>query len=593
MSATTSELPTWDLDSLFPGLESEAFLRTWQQVEAQLAELRGFMETHRIGKEGTAKDRGTFLELVDRLNAFGDTLGPLYAYLVMRVDSNSADSAARARLSELELVYLEFQKLRPRLQRWLAELDPEEVQAGEYRLLLEEARIQAAHMMSEPEETLAAELSLCGGRAWVKLHTHLTSQITARVNGEELPISAVRNLAMHPEESVRKAAYQAELQAWEAHRIPLSAALNGYKGEVSTLNRRRGWEDDLAPALFENRIQRKTLEALQSVMVASFPYWRRYFAAKARALGKPQLDWWDLFAPLQVPGGSPRRWSWEEGRSFILGHLAQFSPEAAALARQAFDERWLDAPPRKGKTGGAYCMPVGRGASRILLNHEDSYESVSTLAHELGHAYHNHCLREVPYLLRKGPMTLAETASIMNETVIGEAALKTLPPAEQLGVLEGSLQSAAQVIVDIHSRFLFERAVFAKRRNRELLPEEFCDLMLEAQRATYGEALATYHPYMWAVKGHYYGANFYNFPYAFGLLFGLALYQRYLSEGQSFLPHYKALLASVGKHRAEELAARFGFDLASEEFWWEGMRVLLRRIERFEALLGELWKAHV
>ncbi|RIH83275.1 Oligoendopeptidase F, plasmid [Meiothermus luteus] len=593
MSATTSELPTWDLDSLFPGLESEAFLQTWRRVEAQLAELGSFLEARRIGKEGAATDRGTFLELVNRLNAFGDTFGPLYAYLLMRVDSNSADAAAQARLSELELVYLKFQKLRPRLQRWLAGLDPEEVQAGEYRLLLEEARIQAAHMMSEPEETLAAELSLSGGRAWVKLHTHLTSQITAQVNGEELPISAVRNLAMHPEEAVRKAAYQAELQAWEAHQIPLAAALNGYKGEVSTLNRRRGWEDDLAPALFENRIERKTLEALQSVMVASFPHWRRYFTAKAKALGKPQLDWWDLFAPLRVPGESPRRWSWEEGRSFILAHLAQFSPEAAALAQRAFDECWLDAPSRKGKAGGAYCMPVGQGASRILLNHEDSYESVSTLAHELGHAYHNHCLREVPYLLRQEPMTLAETASIMNETVIGEAALKTLPPAEQLGVLEGGLQSAAQVIVDIHSRFLFERAVFAKRRNRELLPEEFCGLMFEAQQATYGEALATYHPYMWAVKGHYYGANFYNFPYAFGLLFGLALYQRYLSEGPDFLPQYKALLASVGMHRAEELAARFGFNLRSEEFWWEGMRVLLGRIERFEALLGQILKVKV
>jgi oligoendopeptidase F len=182
-------------------------------------------------------------------------------------------------------------------------------------------------------------------------------------------------------------------------------------------------------------------------------------------------------------------------------------------------------------------------------------------------------------------MTLAETASIMNETVVGEAALRVLPPAEQLGVLEGGLQSAAQVVVDIHSRFLFEQAVFARRRERELSAQEFCQQMLEAQQETYGEALATYHPYMWAVKGHYYGSNFYNFPYAFGLLFGLALYQRYLTEGPDFVARYEELLASVGKYSAEQLAARFGFDLETEAFWQGGMAVLIQRIERFEQLL--------
>ncbi len=586
MSQATAELPTWDLDSLFPGFESHVFLAAWSQVAAQLRDLQDFVQTHRIGQEGASTDQPTFWALVEKLNTFGDTLGPLYAYVQMRVDADSADFAAQARLSELELLHLEYQKLRPRLQRWLAQLEADVVQAGDYRILLEEARVQTQHLMSEPEEVLAAELSLSGGRAWVKLHGNLTSQITAVVQGEELPMTAVRNLAMHPDEAVRKAAYEAELSAWKAHETALAAALNGYKGEVLTLNRKRGWQDDLAPALFENRIRRKTLGAMQQVMVDSLPHWRRYFAAKARALGKDRLDWWDLFAPVVRPGARPRKWGWEEGRQFIIEHLAGFSPAAADLARRAFAERWLDAPPRRGKVGGAYCNPVGQGRSRILLNHEDSFESLSTLAHELGHAYHNHCLRAVPYLLRQEPMTLAETASIMNETVVGEAALRVLPPAEQLGVLEGGLQSAAQVIVDIHSRFLFEQSVFARRPERELSAEEFCQLMLQAQQETYGEALATYHPYMWAVKGHYYGSNFYNFPYAFGLLFGLALYQRYLVEGAGFVAQYEDLLASVGKYPAEQLAARFGYDLESEGFWQEGMAVLVKRIERFEQMIS-------
>lgn len=586
MSPATAELPTWDLDALFPGFASEKFRATWNQVASQLRDLQDFMQTHRIGQEESATYRASFQTLITKLNAFGETLGPLYAYVLMRVDADSSDAEAQAKLSELELLQLEYYKLRPRLQRWLACLDAEEIQAGDYRILLEEAKTQAQHLMSEPEEVLAAELSLSGGRAWVRLHSNLTSQIMAVVHGEELPITAVRNLAMHPDEAVRKAALEAELGAWKAHEIALAAALNGYKGEVSTLNRKRGWADDLAPALLENRISRKTLEALQRVMESSFPHWRRYFAAKARAIGKERLDWWDLFAPVGRSGQSPKKWSWEEGRRFIVEHLSGFSQAAAELAQRACEERWLDAPPRKGKVGGAYCTPVGQGRSRILLNHEDSFESISTLAHELGHAYHNHCLRDVPYLLRQEPMTLAETASIMNETVVGEAALRVLPPAEQLEVLEGGLQSAAQVIVDIHSRFMFELAVFAKRRERELLPDELCQLMLEAQQATYGEALATYHPYMWAVKGHYYGSNFYNFPYAFGLLFGLALYQRYLEEGSSFVANYEQLLASVGKYPAEELASRHGFNLESESFWQQGMAVLVKRIEQFELMIA-------
>lgn len=587
MSQAIAELPTWDLDSLFPGLESEQFKAAWGTIQRQISDLEQFFQTQRIGQHGAATDAQTFQTLIGKLNTFGETLTPLYAYVLMLVDSNSADMAAQAKLSELELLYLNYQQLRPRLNHWLAGLDAEKVEAKDYRILIDEAKVQAQHMLSEPEEILASELSLSGGRAWVKLHGNLTSQIGAVVNGEELPITAVRNLAMSPDEAVRKAAYEAELSAWKANEIAIAAALNGYKGEISTLNRRRGWVDDLAPALFDNRIKRKTLEAMQKAMVESFPHWRRYFKAKARALGKKKLDWWDLFAPIVRPGQTPKKWSWEEGRRFIVEHLSGFSQAAASLAERAYAERWMDAPPRKGKVGGAYCTPVGQGASRILLNHEDSFESISTLAHELGHAYHNYCLREVPYLLRQEPMTLAETASIMNETVLGEAALKVLPPADQLAVLEGGLQSAAQVVVDIHARFLFEQAVFAKRRERELAPEEFCQWMLEAQAQTYGDALATYHPYMWAVKGHYYGSNYYNFPYAFGLLFGLALYRQYLEEGEGFVAKYDQLLASVGTYPAEQLAARYGFNLESEEFWQGGIAVLVERIERFERIVVE------
>lgn len=572
-------LPRWDWQEVFPGLDSPEFAQAWQDLTSKLATIQALFERHRVfAREGSPQDREAFQEVIKAVNEFLQAFTPVRAFLQGLVDTDSTNSTAQAKLSALQKLFLGFERLRPRLTAWLARLDPEEVGAGPYRLLLEEARIQAEHMMSEPEEVLAAELRLSGGMAWAKLHGNVTSLITAEVGGKGLPTTAVRNLYYSPDERVRKEAYSAEIAAWKPHEVPLAAALNGVKGEASVLHRKRGWKDDLEPALFRNRISREVLAAMQEVVEGSFPLWRQYFLAKARALGKELLDWWDLFAPV---GQSQRHWTWEEAQRFVVENLASFSPGAAEVARTAFSQNWIDAEPRVGKRGGAYCTHVGRGKSRILANYEESFDSVSTLAHELGHAYHNWCLREVPPLLRQYPMTLAETASIMNETVVVEAALRTLPDEEKLLILETYLRGAAQVVVDIHSRFLFESWVFARRAQRELVPEEFCSLMVEAQKATYGEALSTFHSYMWAVKPHYYGTHFYNFPYTFGLLFGLGLYGRYREEGEKFLARYEELLASVGMYPVGELARRFGFDLGSRRFWEQGMDLLAEKIQAF------------
>ncbi|MCX7750864.1 MAG: M3 family oligoendopeptidase [Candidatus Bipolaricaulota bacterium] len=578
----TQKLPRWDLTPLFPGLDSPEFAKAWTDLQNRLQALEPLFAKHEVGpRPMRPSDRQAFHEVVGAINGMLEAAVPIRAFVSGHVDTDSTNALAQAKLSELQRMFLLYERLRPRFTLWLSRLDPEEVDAGPYALLLEEARVQAEHMMSEPEEVLAAELRLSGGTAWAKLHGNVSSLITATVGGKELPITAVRNLAHSPDPKVRKEAYDAELAAWKAHEVPLAAALNGVKGEASTLNRKRKWKDDLEPALFRNRISPEVLAAMQEAVVASLPLWRRYFLAKARLLGKERLDWWDLFAPV---GESKKTWTWEEGSRFIVDQLRTFSPSAAAVAERAFRENWIDAEPRKGKRGGAYCMGVGEGNSRILANFEESFDSVSTIAHELGHAYHNHCLRDRPPLLRLYPMTLAETASIMNETIVVQAALRTLPPEEGLPILEADLQGAAQVVVDIHSRFLFEKAVFEKRAGRELSPEELCSLMVEAQKATYGDALASYHPYMWAVKPHYYGTDFYNFPYTFGLLFGLALYGKYVAEGKAFVAKYDDLLASVGMYPAAELARRFGFDLASRAFWEGGMAILGQRIAQFEAL---------
>lgn len=575
-------IPRWDWSEVFPGLDSPEFVKAWQDLETKLAYVHELFDRYKIGNRVVApEDRQVFFTVVDAINDLFATFTPINAFLQGLVDTESTNHAAQARLSELEQLFLKFKQLQPRTMVWLAKLDPEEIGAGPYRLLLEEARIMAEHMMSEAEEILAAELSLSGSIAWAKLYGNVTSLITAEVGGKRLPITAVQNLAYSPDELIRREAFAAELAAWQAHEVPLAAALNGRKGEAIVLNKKRGWKDDLEPVLFQNRITREILSAMQEAVEASFPFWRRYLLAKARLLGKGRLDWWDLFAPV---GESKRKWSWEETERCILESFSKFFPAALEVARTAFAKNWIDAEPRVGKSGGAYCIHVGQGKSRILANYEESFASVSTIAHELGHAFHHWCLRDVPPLLHECPLTLAETASITSETVVMEAVLSVLPEEEKLPILESYLQEAAQAVVDIYSRFLFETWVFARRAKRELTPDEFCSLMVEAQKNSYGEALTTYHPYMWAAKSHYYDEDFYNFPYTFGLLFGLGLYRRYQEEGPKFLCRYEELLASVGMYPVAELARRFGFDLTSRRFWEQALAILSEKIEEFERL---------
>jgi pepF/M3 family oligoendopeptidase len=364
--------------------------------------------------------------------------------------------------------------------------------------------------------------------------------------------------------------------------------LNGVKGAVGTLDRRRGRTDALHAALDQSRIDRDTLETMLGVMQASFPVFRRYLTTKAARLGKEALPWWDLFAPA---GQTERRFTFPEARDFIVEQFGTFSDRLAQFARRAFGHRWIDAQPRDGKRGGAFCLAVpGVEESRILCNFDGALDQVFTLAHELGHAYHNYCRIGKTILQRTTPMTLAETASIFCETIVTDALLASAANArEELAILETFMIGATQVIVDIFSRFLFEKEVFERREKAELSADDFCDIMLRAQRATYGDALDErhLHPYMWAWKGHYYRPtlSFYNYPYAFGLLFGLGLYAIYQERGAAFLPEYDAFLSSTGEATAADLAARFGIDIRRPEFWQSGLKAIEVRVERYQTLI--------
>jgi len=602
-----NQLPHWDVSTVYPGLDSPEFERGLTETIEDIHDLVELFDEYEI-KEQKDIPMGdstveTFEEVVSRLNRVLDRVRTLRAYIHSFVSTNSRNTLAQEKWSIFQPEMVKLGILSTRFSAWVGGLDVEGLierssQACEHAFYLRKVKIQSQHLMSPAEEELAAEMGLTGGSAWNKLYGNFTSQIMVPIDvqGEpkELPMSAIRNLAHDPDREVRQEAFLAELEAWEKAAVPVAAAINSIKGQVNYLAKRRSWGSALDLTLFQSNMDRETLDVMMEAASESFPDFRRYLKAKAKALGLSSLAWFDLFAPVS---GKGREWSYQESETFIVQNFDAYSPKLSGLAKRAFEENWIDAEPRSGKRDGAFCMSLQGGESRILSNFQASFDGVSTLAHELGHAYHNLNLADRTMLQRFTPMTLAETASIFCQTIIQDAALKDADPEDQFVILEGSIQDACQVVVDISSRFVFERAVFEKRKGRELSVEEFNMLMLASQKETYGEGLDPefLHPYMWAVKSHYYnpGLSYYNFPYMFGLLFGLGLYARYLDEPDQFKVDYDDLLSSTGLGDAAELAARFGIDLHQIDFWRSSLDVIRRDIDRFVALVEERVQANV
>ena len=599
MTHTQGPLPHWDMTTVYPSLDSPEFEAGFRSVIGAIARMGELFDQHGIAKRQPAPlDEATVQALetvIQAMNAVLEEMRTVSVYINSFVSTDSRNNLAQARQSELQQHAVRLTMLGTRLTAWIGSLDVEALLARsslarEHAFMLRKAKIEAAHQMSPAEEELATEMRLTGATAWQKLHGNFTSQLSVKVEldgkVQELPMSVVRNLASHPQREVRRRAYEAEMAAWRSAAVPLAAALNSIKGATNLLSKRRRWDSPLEAALFENNIDRQTLEAMLDAAQESFPDFRRYLRTKSRALGLPVLAWYDVAAPL---GSGERAWGFAEVAQFIVEQFGSYSPKLRGLAERAFGQRWIDAEPRLGKRDGAFCMSLRQDESRVFTNFKPTFGGVSTVAHELGQAYHNLNLAPRTMLQRQTPMTLAETASIFCQTLVNQAALRQAEAQEQILILEGALQNACQVVVDITSRFLFEQRLFAKRLQRELSIDEFNDLMLQAQRETYGDGLdpSVLHPYTWAVKPHYYSSTFYNYPYMFGLLFGLGLYARYQDDPAGFKAGYDDLLSSTGLGNAAELAARFGIDTRAPDFWRSSLDVIRADIARFESLVGQ------
>ncbi|MDR2808002.1 MAG: M3 family oligoendopeptidase [Spirochaetaceae bacterium] len=589
------DLPRWNLDSIYPSFDSPEYRRDIQLLQERISVLK------RLVEEGASSFQenlgGSLVQLIRAWEAASDTAENLDAYAQAVYTADTHNERALKEINGIETLCLPLKQAVTGLQQLLYKhgesllpLLAAHKDYQSYQFFVQEALVKAAHQMPQAEEDLASDLARSGADAWSRLHEAITSNLSVlwdSASGETKTVSALRALAFSPDRTVRERAYKAELEAWQSVELPLAACLNGVKGWSISLDTRRGWKTVLEKSAFQNRLAPETLDALIATIEEHLPLFREYLHSKARILGLPVCTFYDLFAPLSLTSAAQKRsWTWEESTAFIVKQFSDFDLDFGAFAKQAFDSNWIDSGGRPAKVGGAYCtgFPL-KGESRILCNFAGSFDSVSTVAHELGHAWHHECIRDLPRSSSLYPMTLAETASTFAETIILEGALQESDSAQRLGLIENSLKDCCQTAVDILSRFYFEQAVFERRQSSELSPSDFCALMIDAQKRTYGDGLDSniLHPYMWAVKSHYYSAAvpFYNYPYAFGQVFSLCLYAQAKEKGSTF---YRDLLRGTGNASCEDIASKAGFDITSRSFWRQGMAILEQRVRHLSSV---------
>lgn len=582
----------WNLSVLYTGFDDAKFAADMAAVTAEVAKFNAIAATL---KADNATEAAQLAKALKSEETIVDLLCHLGYYAALRSATNTSDNDAVDAMAKVQKIESDCSGASAVLTAFIgaiADLDAVIAQDAflqEYTFILHERKEQAKYALDEKVEEALAKMNLSGGAAWENLQAYLTSTVEADYRGEKINLSAVRNLAYDADPAVRKDAYDAELACYDKIKDGVCFAINNLKLQVNTECELRHADSPLEMTLRQSRMKRSTLDAMIAAIEEYLPVFWKYLKAKAKALGYAGgLKWWDLFAPM---GENTATYTVEDAKDYLIAHFKGFAPDIAELMERAFDEAWIDFYPHNGKVGGAFCenLPFA-GQSRVLTNFDGTFGDIVTLAHELGHAYHGRQIEDHRPLNWDYSMPVAETASTFNETVVMAAALnEATDPKVKLGLLESQLQDTTQIMCDIMSRYWFETAAFKKTEDGFAFPDELCSMMHEAQVRAYGDGIDpdTLHPYMWLCKSHYYSSSlsFYNFPYAFGGLFAAGLYAKYLEEGESFLPKYRALLHATTVSTVEDVAKMADIDLGDVNFWRSSLSIFEDRVNQFIALV--------
>jgi len=576
----------WSLDVLYKGIDDP-------NIKIDLARLEEVIELYKktVSEMDAADPAGSIKAAIlvdEELNVL---VRRLSTYFSLRRSANNNDTEGAAYMTRIQGMVASVAKESVMFEKFVGAvenldevIDSDEL-LSEYRFLLTETKNSVSHKMSDEEEALFAQMNISGGRTWGDLMSYLTATVEVDYKGEKTTLSAIRGLADSDDPEVRKSAFEAEIACYKKIKDPIAFALNSIKAQVNLEAKKRGFENPLAMTLDQSRMQKATLDAMFEAMREALPKFREYLRHKAKLLGYENgLPWYEILAPMGSSDGAT--FTVEEAHKYLVEHFATFAPDLAEMVDRAFNEEWIDFYPRAGKVGGAFCnnLPFV-GQSRVLTNFSGSFGSVTTLAHELGHAYHGQQISDHRPLNTGYTMPVAETASNFNELIIVNDAIEKAEGDEKIMLIETQIQDCTQIIVDIYSRFLFEDEVIRRRNDTFMYADELEEIMLNAQKEAFGDGLDPdcLHPYMWCCKGHYYrpGLSYYNFPYAFGGLFSRGLYAKYLEEGESFLPKYRALLRATTVDTVEHVAGIAGIDLTQPDFWRKSLKMITDQIDMF------------
>lgn len=593
VSTPTNLNPTWDLDQIFPGgSDSPEFARYLSELER---EIRGFrIRAEEAAVPGTVPEALAWSDLLVTLQEIARRLRQAGAFVSCLTAQDVTDRRAKVlagRISQLGAAFggagvrIDHQMLAMADGVWQGLLaDP---RWSEVAGPLDERRGRAREKLPPELEALAGDLAVDGYHGWQRMYDTIVGriQIPFEEDGRAVHLSVGQtfNRLHHPEKAVRAEAWAKYEAAWAKEADLAAAVLNHLGGFRINLYRQRGWDSVLREPLENNRMSAETLAAMWEAIERRKGTFVKFLARKSQLLGVERLGWEDVSAPLP---GETGRLSYSEAAGFIVEHFRRFSPRMADFAEKAFTQRWIEAENRPGKGPGGFCTNFPEsGQSRIFLTFSGGMNNVATLAHELGHAWHQHLMNGLPYLAQGYAMNVAETASTFAEMLVADAAVKAAASAEERQALVlKKAERGVSFFMNIHARFLFETAFYAEREQGMLTVERLNSLMVDAQRRAYCDALATYDPHFWANKLHFYrtGQPFYNFPYTFGFLFSYAVYARAQAEGPSFEPAYAALLQDTGRMRVEDLARRhLGVDLRTPEFWESVVALSEADVEEF------------
>jgi len=577
----------WNLDALYPSFESKEFQDSLVLIEKLIEESK----TYAINEFKDTSDAlikiKTFIFKSEELRSL---LIRSFVFCSLSLATDAMNEEAKKYMNKMQQLSSKMTLASTKFSKWIPTIDNLDELIASDALLTEVKyyinRIveSSKYLLSDAEEIVISKLTQSGSIAWGQLQSELTATLKVDFDGKEITLSEVRNLSSDKDPNVRKSAYEAELAAYPKISQSVAYALNGVKGEVNTICELRGFESALDQAVYQSRMEKSTLNALIESMKEYLPHFQKYIKRKGELLGhKNGLPYYDIFAPM---GESSKEFTIDEAMEYIFENFRTFSSGLEALARRAKDEEWIDYTSRPGKRGGAFCSnihPIKQ--SRILTNFSGSFSGVITLAHELGHAYHGDQIFSERLVNSSYTMPVAETASTFCETIVKNAALKDAEKEEKITILEQSLKGSTQVVVDILSRFIFEAEVFDKRKTTPLNPRMLNEMMISAQKEAYGDSLDHDYlmPYAWLNKGHYYrgGLSFYNFPYAFGLLFAKGIYAEFIKQGEPFVQKVNLLLRKTGQMSVEEVAGLVGLDISSREFWNSSLDVIVEEINLF------------